>query len=63
MAVAPQGACEKQLRRLFGEVKHAFDADFKDVPGAQLSLGMSEDFVVAVEMGSTLPRIGSLLFK
>lgn len=63
MAVAPQGAQETQLRRLFQTVKAAFDEDFKDVPRAHLSLGMSEDFVVAVEEGSTLPRIGSLLFK
>ena len=63
MAVAPQGAGEAELRRLFQAVKQAFDEDFKGVPGAQLSLGMSEDFVVAVEEGSTLPRIGSLLFK
>ena len=63
MAVAPQGAPEARLRQLFAAVKAAFDEDFKDVPHAHLSLGMSEDFVVAVEEGSTLPRIGSLLFK
>lgn len=63
MAVAPQGADQATLRRLFKAVKAAFDEDFKDVPQAQLSLGMSEDFITAVEEGSTLPRIGSLLFK
>ena len=63
MAVAPQGAAETELRRLFGAVKAAFDEDFKGVPQAHLSLGMSEDFTVAVEEGSTLPRIGSLLFS
>ena len=63
MAVAPQGANEDTLRVLFKRVKEAFDQDFKDVPQAQLSLGMSEDFSVAVEEGSTLPRIGSLLFN
>ncbi len=63
MAVAPQGATERELHRLFKAVKDAFDEDFKEVPGAHLSLGMSEDFIIAVEEGSTLPRIGSLLFK
>lgn len=63
MAVAPQGAGESALRRLFGQVADAFKADFQQVPHAQLSLGMSEDFVWAVEEGSTLPRIGSLLFN
>lgn len=62
MAVAPQGADENTLRSLFQPLKHAFEEDFKHVPHAQLSLGMSEDFITAIEEGSTLPRIGSLLF-
>ena len=63
MAVAPQGAPEKVLRHLFKNVKAAFDEDFKNTPRAQLSLGMSEDYLVALEEGSTLPRLGSLLFS
>ena len=63
MAVAPQGATEPELRALFGPLKTAFEQDFKACPGAQLSLGMSEDFNIAIEEGSTLPRIGSLLFS
>ena len=61
MAVAPQGADSDTLRGLFKTVKSAFDEDFKGIPQAQLSLGMSEDFITAVEEGSTLPRIGSRL--
>ncbi len=63
MAVAPQGAAPQQLRSLFKTVKKAFEEDFNAVAHRQLSLGMSEDFIVAVEEGSTLPRIGSLLFS
>ncbi len=63
MAVAPQGASENELRTLFRAVSQAFKEDFADCPGAALSLGMSEDFEIAVEEGSTLPRIGSLLFE
>ena len=63
MAVAPQGAAEAVLRELFAGVAQAFREDFAGVPGAQLSLGMSEDFEIAIEEGSTLPRIGSLLFE
>lgn len=63
MAVAPQGAPAEVLRAVFRPLKRAFDEDFKHCPEAQLSLGMSEDFIVAVEEGSTLPRIGSLLFS
>jgi len=63
MAVAPQRAGEQELRTLFRSVAQAFKTDFANCPGAQLSLGMSEDFEIAVEEGSTLPRIGSLLFE
>jgi len=63
MAIAPQGANQAQLRALFKQVKAAFDADFGNVAEKYLSLGMSEDFEVAVEEGSSLPRIGSKLFS
>ncbi|MBR5151386.1 MAG: YggS family pyridoxal phosphate-dependent enzyme [Elusimicrobiaceae bacterium] len=63
MAIAPQGADEKTLRALFSPLAQAFKEDFANCPGAHLSLGMSEDFEIAVEEGSTLPRIGSSLFN
>ncbi len=62
MAIAPQGADTQTLKGLFGTVKKAFDEDFSPKEERYLSLGMSEDFTVAVEAGSTLPRIGSKLF-
>ncbi len=62
MGIAPQAASESELRKLFKEVKQAFDEDFATAKERYLSLGMSEDFVVAVEEGSSLPRIGSKLF-
>lgn len=62
MAIAPQGATENELRALFAPLKKAFDEDFPKEQERYLSLGMSEDFMVAVEEGSTLPRIGSKLF-
>ena len=43
-------------------VKALTDEDFSPKEERYLSLGMSEDFTVAVEAGSTLPRIGSKLF-
>ena len=63
MGIAPQGASEPDLRALFRQVKKAFEADFPPGSERYLSLGMSEDFKTAVEEGSTLPRIGSRLFK
>lgn len=62
MGIAPQGAPQSELRRLFAGVKQAFDEDFPAGQERYLSLGMSEDFPIAVEAGSTLPRIGSRLF-
>ena len=62
MAIAPQGAAEDDLRRLFKEVKEAFDIDFPPGTERYWSLGMSNDFEIAVEAGSSLPRIGSRLF-
>jgi len=67
MAIAPAAGDPETLRPLFREVKRMFDRDF---PGAvnghgfknYLSLGMSGDFETAVEEGSNLPRIGSMLF-
>ena len=62
MAIAPQGATESELRRLFAQVREAFEVDFPKGTERYLSLGMSNDFEIAVEAGSSLPRIGSRLF-
>lgn len=63
MAIAPQTDAPQSLRPLFKAVKTAFDRDFPlSLPHRYLSLGMSADFEVAVEEGSTLPRVGSKLF-
>ena len=63
MAIAPQGATQAQLRALFKPLCEAFKADFGAKAEKYLSLGMSEDFEVAIEEGSSLPRIGSKLFS
>lgn len=62
MGIAPQGAQADELADLFHTVKQAFDEDFPPGGERYLSLGMSEDFEIAVKAGSTLPRIGSKLF-
>lgn len=62
MAIAPQTHDMQRLRSLFGQVKKVFDQDFPADQERYLSLGMSNDFEVAVEEGSTLPRVGSKLF-
>jgi len=68
MAIAPLTNDTDQIRRAFRKVKEIYKRDFpeqtnSEEPKNYLSLGMSLDFEIAVEEGSTLPRIGSLLFK
>lgn len=51
----------KQLRILFEEIKKDF---FSDSPlFSEISAGMSDDFPIALDEGSTLVRIGSLIFN
>lgn len=57
---------KEQVRREFQSLKQLFDR-YKDVPVsnaalATLSMGMSGDYAIAVEEGSTMVRIGSLIF-
>jgi len=50
----------KALRKIFDRVKGAYysgDEHFKEV-----SMGMSGDYMIALEEGSTMVRIGSLIF-
>jgi PLP dependent protein len=46
------------LKTIFERIKKSFPAD----PVDTLSMGMSSDFQIAIEAGSTMVRIGSLLF-
>lgn len=50
----------RHLKDLFMQIKERYiylDKDFKE-----LSMGMSSDYKIAIELGSTMIRIGSLLF-
>ena len=64
MNMAPLGAQEYELDKLFGEVfviktqlEQKFDCNLKE-----LSMGMSQDYKIAVKHGSTMLRIGRKLF-
>lgn len=51
----------KQLRILFDEIKQDY---FSENPlFSEISAGMSDDFPIALDEGSTLVRIGSLIFN
>jgi len=60
MAIAPQ-ASAKVIEQKFLAVKKLFDKYFK--PSDILSLGMSEDYKIAIKSGSNLLRIGSKIFE
>lgn len=50
----------KSLKNLFDELKNTFFADnsmFKEI-----SMGMSDDYLLAIECGSTMVRVGSSIF-
>jgi pyridoxal phosphate enzyme (YggS family) len=50
----------RNLRNIFEMVKEAF---FKDQPSfSEVSMGMSDDYQIAIEEGSTMVRIGSAVF-
>ena len=63
MTVARLGADEAELRETFGAVRVTCSvlADAGH-PATDLSMGMSNDFEIAVEEGATMVRLGSVLF-
>lgn len=64
MNMAPLGAPEDELNRLFEEVaqiKNKLETDF-NCSLKELSMGMSQDYKIAVKHGATMLRIGRKLF-
>lgn len=63
MTIARMGADEKELRETFAAVRDTCrilaDAGH---PATDMSMGMSQDFEIAVEEGATMVRLGSILF-
>lgn len=67
MGMATYTDNEDQIRREFGKLRHYFkqlkvmyfadDPEFKEI-----SMGMSGDYKIAIEQGSTMVRIGSSIF-
>lgn len=66
MTMAPLGAAPEAARPVFRRLRELRDAIRSDgvlgPPFQHLSMGMSEDFEVAVEEGATWVRVGSALF-
>ncbi|MEM7235387.1 MAG: YggS family pyridoxal phosphate-dependent enzyme [Planctomycetota bacterium] len=66
MTMAPRSAEKEATRPVFRGLRELRDEQVAKglLPeGAGLSMGMSQDFDVAIEEGATIVRIGSLLFR
>ncbi len=63
MTMPPVHYEEDKLRRVFSKLRQIFeDYKIKDPGFDILSMGMSNDYRIAIEEGSTLVRIGSKIF-
>ena len=65
MTMAPFSDDEQVVRAAFRRTRELLGEVARQLPGVagrQLSMGMSNDFEIAVEEGSTLVRVGSVLF-
>lgn len=63
MSIAPMLEPVEAVRPCFKRMKQLFDRHFAGIPRAQLSMGMSRDFELAVEEGATHVRVGSQIFS
>ena len=64
MTIARMGAPEAELRRTFGTLRRLLE-DLRGTHAGEwrhLSMGMSDDFEVAVEEGATMVRLGRAVF-
>lgn len=67
MTMAPLGASDSQLAEIFKQTddlrKFLKEKKIKNMPMEDLSMGMSGDFPIAIQNGSTFVRIGSSFFN
>lgn len=66
MTMAPFDASETEIRDVFSELKKLSEnisvLNFENVEMRELSMGMSNDFEIAIEEGATIVRVGSMIF-
>jgi len=66
MTMAPYTEDYKYIRYIFCTLRNTMgdlNSYFKDLNLSELSMGMSNDYRIAVEEGTTMVRIGSAIFK
>jgi len=65
MTMAPYTKNEKKLRLSFSllrNLREELNRSLPEKPLKHLSMGMSEDYEIAIEEGSTMVRLGTVLF-
>lgn len=67
MGMATLTENEEQIRKEFGQLKRLFDElkskkFSKNIEMKELSMGMSADYRIAIELGSTMIRVGTAIF-
>lgn len=63
MGMATFTSNQEQIRSEFSSLKSIFDSIQKEYPQIQtLSMGMSGDYLIAIEEGSNMVRLGSAIF-
>jgi pyridoxal phosphate enzyme (YggS family) len=63
MTMAPLDADERTLRTTFAGARQVRDRLVAlELPARELSMGMSNDYEIAVEEGATMVRLGTILF-
>ena len=60
MTMAPFGAEERIIRRIFADMSALRESLAADLP--ELSMGMTDDFPIAIEEGATMIRVGRAIF-
>lgn len=67
MTMAPLEASQAEVREIFSKLKKLQEKiEQQEIPYApchELSMGMSQDFQIAIESGATFVRIGTALFR
>ena len=65
MTMAPFTDDKTLIRKSFSKLASLSEnlkSQYKDLPLSELSMGMSSDFEIAIEEGSTLVRVGTAIF-
>lgn len=66
MTMAPFNSSDSELRNIFSELNELKETiaaeNLENIPCTELSMGMSEDYQIAIEEGATFVRVGSSFF-